>query len=69
MKLKVLSVEPMSFKDRVTGADVQMWRCYVLLDSGAVASITSRVSRKNGDEIIIRLVAGKDGKLAIRVSE
>jgi len=69
MEMSILSVQEQTFKDRQTGAPTTMYKCFLLMNDGGVGSIYSRVPRKSGDKLSLRIAASSDGKLAVRCVE
>jgi len=69
MSKKVASVQIMEFADKTTGKMTTMYRIYVFLDDGSIASIYTKIPFEVGEEIEFKLTATKDGKLAVKVAD
>ena len=63
MTIKLFSVAKKTFADKTTGKVDEYYVCYAADDKGVIGQLYSKVERKAGDEVKIRLYVNKQASL------
>lgn len=69
MRAKLVSVKDVEYRDKVSGGLKHMYKCYIALPDGDIASIPSFNPHKSGEEVNLTLTITRDGSLGVRIAE
>lgn len=69
MRAKLASVKDVEYRDKATGGLKHMYKCYIILPDGDIASILSFNPHKPGDDVNLTLAITRDGSIGVRIAE